>query len=153
MKCPKCMENETKVVDSRPNDDHSSIRRRRECEKCGHRYSTYERIEETPIRVIKKDKTSQVFNRDKLLNGLITACEKRPVTINQIEKVVEDIEQDIKNNLKREITTKEIGEMVMDKLKTLDEVAYIRFASVYREFKDVNSLLKEINELMKSEDK
>jgi len=148
MKCLACDHSETKVIDSRPNEDASSIRRRRECEKCAYRFSTYEKIEETPIMVIKKDKTSQVFDRGKILSGLIRSCEKRPVTLNQMETVTTEIEQEIKNKLKKEVTAKELGEMVMEKLKTLDEVAYIRFASVYRDFKDVNLFLKEINKLM-----
>ena len=152
MRCPVCLESESKVIDSRPSDDATSIRRRRECEKCQHRFSTYERVEETPIMVIKKDKTSQAFNREKILKGLIRACEKRPVTINQMEAAVSRIEQRIKNDLKKEVTAKELGEMVMNELKALDEVAYIRFASVYREFKDVKLFLKEINKLMRSEE-
>ncbi|MCL2859706.1 MAG: transcriptional regulator NrdR [Oscillospiraceae bacterium] len=151
MKCPECSHPESKVIDSRPNEDGTTIRRRRECEKCGNRFNTYEKVEDTPIIVLKKDGTSQTFNRQKILNGIITACEKRPVTLSQMEHIVDETEQDIKNKLKKEVSTKEIGEMVMEKLRKLDEVAYIRFASVYREFKDVNLFLEEINKLLKDE--
>ena len=151
MKCPECNHPESKVIDSRPNEDGTTIRRRRECEKCGNRFNTYEKLEDTPIIVLKKDGTSQLFNRQKILNGIITACEKRPVTLSQMEHVVDEIEQDIKNKLKKEVTTKEIGEMVIGNLRKLDDVAYIRFASVYREFKDVNLFLEEINKLIKDE--
>ena len=150
MKCPECSYLESKVIDSRPSEDGSTIRRRRECEKCGNRFNTYEKIEDIPIMVLKKDGTSQLFNRQKILNGIITACEKRPVKLSQMEHLADEIEQDIKNKLKREVSTKEIGEMLMEKLRKLDEIAYIRFASVYREFKDVNLFLEEINKLIKN---
>src|SRR5690554_2009801 len=138
MKCPYCDYIETKVVDSRPTDEGQAIRRRRECINCGKRFTTYEKIEEIPIIVVKKDGNRQSYDRNKLLNGIIKSCEKRPVSINDIEQIVDDIEKTLSNSLEKEITSVQIGEMVMDKLKDLDEVAYVRFASVYRQFKDVN---------------
>ena len=149
MKCPYCGFVEDKVIDSRPTDEGSAIRRRRECSKCTKRFTTYEKVESIPLMVIKKDKTRQVFDREKLLNGLLRACEKRPVSINMLEKMVDDIETQIHNTLRREITTQEIGEMVMAKLKNMDEVAYVRFASVYRQFKDINTFMDELRKLLK----
>jgi transcriptional repressor NrdR len=138
-----------KVIDSRPTEENTSIRRRRECSKCAKRFTTYEKVESVPLMVIKKDKTRQIFDRQKLLNGLLRACEKRPVSINELEKLIDGIETQILNSLKREITTQEIGEMVMARLKDLDEVAYVRFASVYRQFKDINTFMEELRKLLK----
>jgi transcriptional repressor NrdR len=150
MKCPFCGYEESKVIDSRPTDEGERIRRRRECLKCSKRFTTYEMIENLPIIVIKKDKSRQSFNRDKLRNGMLRACEKRPVSIETIEKAIDDIEAVIQNSLDREVSSDKIGELVMEKLKDIDQVAYVRFASVYREFKDVNSFMAELNALLKS---
>ena len=148
MKCPFCSYEESKVIDSRPTDEGERIRRRRECLKCQKRFTTYEIIESLPIVVIKKDKSREVFNRDKLINGMLKACEKRPVSINSIEHAVNEIEVVLQNSLDREVTSDYIGELVMDKLKELDEVAYVRFASVYRQFKDINTFMDELNKLL-----
>ena len=139
MQCPYCNYKESKVVDSR-HTDSNSIRRRRECESCKKRYTTYETIETTPIMVIKKDNTREYFDREKIKNGLIKSCEKRPVSMDQIEGVISYIENEINKNYMTEIETRMIGEMIMDKLKDIDEVSYVRFASVYRQFKDINTL-------------
>ncbi len=149
MKCPYCSFEESKVIDSRPTDEGERIRRRRECLNCQKRFTTYEIIESLPIVVIKKDKSREVFNRDKLINGMLKACEKRPVSINDIEKAVDDIEVKLQNSLDREVTSDNIGELVMEKLKGLDEVAYVRFASVYRQFKDLSTFMEELNKLLK----
>lgn len=149
MKCPFCGFIEDKVIDSRPTEESAAIRRRRECSKCLKRFTTYEKVESVPLMVIKKDKTRQAFNREKLLNGLLRACEKRPVSIDVLEKMVDEIEGQILNSLKREITSQEIGEMVMARLKDLDEVAYVRFASVYRQFRDINTFMDELHKLLK----
>ena len=141
MKCPYCSFEESKVIDSRPTDEGERIRRRRECLKCQKRFTTYEIIESLPIIVIKKDKSREVFNRDKLIGGMLKACEKRPVSINDIERAVDDIEVKLQNSLDREVTSDAIGELVMEKLKELDEVAYVRFASVYRQFKDLSTFI------------
>ena len=148
MKCPFCSYEESKVIDSRPTDEGERIRRRRECLKCQKRFTTYEIIESLPIVVIKKDKSREVFNRDKLINGMLKACEKRPVSVNDIERAVSDIETVLQNSLDREVTSEHIGELVMDKLKGLDEVAYVRFASVYRQFKDISTFMDELNKLL-----
>lgn len=148
MKCPYCSFEESKVIDSRPTDEGERIRRRRECLKCQKRFTTYEIIESLPIIVIKKDKSREVFNRDKLINGMLKACEKRPVSINDIERAVDDIEVKLQNSLDREVTSDTIGELVMEKLKELDEVAYVRFASVYRQFKDLSTFMEELNKLL-----
>ena len=148
MKCPFCSYEESKVIDSRPTDEGERIRRRRECLKCQKRFTTYEIIESLPIVVIKKDKSREVFNRDKLINGMLKACEKRPVSINDIERAVDGIETVLQNSLDREVTSEHIGELVMDKLKGLDEVAYVRFASVYRQFKDISTFMDELNKLL-----
>ena len=148
MKCPFCGYEESKVIDSRPTDEGEKIRRRRECISCGKRFTTYEIIETVPIVVVKKDKSRQAFDRVKLFNGMLRACEKRPVSIDQIEKVVTDIETELQNSLDREVTSVHIGELVMDKLKGLDEVAYVRFASVYRQFKDINTFMDELTKLL-----
>ena len=148
MKCPYCAFEESKVIDSRPTDEGERIRRRRECLNCQKRFTTYEIIESLPIIVIKKDKSREVFNRDKLINGMLKACEKRPVSINDIEHAVDDIETKLQNSLDREVTSDAIGELVMEKLKELDEVAYVRFASVYRQFKDISTFMNELNKLL-----
>ena len=148
MKCPYCGYQESKVVDSRHSDDGVSIRRRRECLKCQKRFTTFEPIESVSFVVVKKDKTRESFDRMKLLNGLVRACEKRPVTMSQLENAVSDIEQSLQATMKNEISTTEIGELVMDKLKELDEVAYVRFASVYRQFKDITTFRDELNKLL-----
>lgn len=148
MKCPFCSYEESKVVDSRSTEDHSAIRRRRECLKCGKRYTTYEKIEDIPILVVKKDSTRENFNKEKIVNGLIIACQKRPVSRKQIEDIADDIEKNISNRMLPEIASNQIGEMVMERLKDIDEVSYVRFASVYRQFKDINTFLEEIKNLM-----
>ena len=151
MRCPFCGYEESKVIDSRPTDEGEKIRRRRECIACSKRFTTYEIIETVPIVVVKKDKSRQAFDRVKLFNGMLRACEKRPVSIDQIEKVVSDIETELQNSLDREVTSVHIGELVMDKLKGLGEVAYVRFASVYRQFKDINTFMDELTKLLSKE--
>ena len=148
MKCPFCGYEESKVIDSRPTDEGEKIRRRSECISCASRFTTYEIIESVPIMIIKKDKSRESFNRDKLLKGMVRACEKRPVAIDTLEKIVDEIEAEIQNSLDREITSDKIGELVMDKLKDVDEVAYVRFASVYRQFKDINTFMSELKKLL-----
>lgn len=150
MNCPYCGYAESKVVDSRPTDENTRIRRRRECLECGKRFTTYEIIETMPIIVIKKDKSREVFDRNKLLRGLIKACEKRPVSVERLDKVINEIESTLQNSLDREVTSLKIGEMVMEKLKEIDEVAYVRFASVYRQFSDVDSFMDELKSLLKN---
>ena len=147
MKCPTCGHSESKVLDSRPAED--SIRRRRECLACQKRFTTYERLEENPVMVVKKDGSRQMFDREKLLNGIIRACEKRPVKISDMEHIVNEIEIATQNLLEREISSQKIGEMVMERLPKIDEVAYVRFASVYRQFKDINTFVEEVNKLLK----
>ena len=151
MKCPYCGNMDSKVVDSRLSDDGASIRRRRECTSCGKRYTTYEKVESTPILVIKNNRNRQIFDINKIKNGIIKACEKRPVPMAKIEKMVSDIEKQVNNTLAQEISSKKIGEMVMEGLKELDEVAYVRFASVHRQFKDINTLLEEIKKLTQAD--
>ena len=148
MKCPFCSYEESKVIDSRPTDEGERIRRRRECLKCQKRFTTYEVIESLPVVVIKKDKSREVFNREKLFNGMLKACEKRPVSVSDIEHAIDDIETVLQNSLDREVTSEYIGELVMEKLKALDEVAYVRFASVYRQFKDIRTFMDELNKLL-----
>ena len=150
MKCPFCAFEESKVNDSRPTDEGERIRRRRECIKCGKRFTTYEIIESVPIFVIKKDKSREAFDRNKLLGGMMRACEKRQVTIETLEKAVDEIEANLQNSLDREVTSIHIGELAMDKLKDIDEVAYVRFASVYRHFKDINAFMDELSTLLKT---
>lgn len=150
MKCPYCSFEESKVIDSRPTDEGERIRRRRECLQCQKRFTTYEIIESLPIIVIKKDKSREVFNRDKLLNGLLRACEKRPVSLEKLENIIDEIEAVLQNSLDREVSSDKIGELVMDKLKEVDEVAYVRFASVYRQFKDIGTFMSELNNLLNS---
>ena len=147
MKCPYCGFQESKVVDSRPADD-DSIRRRRECLQCERRFTTYETVESLPMVVIKKDGSRQSFDRSKVLRGIQRSCEKRPVPVAEMERMTTEIEQELQNNLEREISTELVGEMVMDKLKKADEVAYVRFASVYRQFKDINTFMSELNKLL-----
>jgi len=148
MKCPFCGHDEDRVIDSRPAEDGAAIRRRRECVGCGARFTTYEKIETLPLLVVKKDGTREPFNRDKLLNGLLKACEKRPVSNEQLMGLLTFVEGQVQNAVNREISSQDIGELVMKKLKEIDEVAYVRFASVYRQFKDVNSFLEELNEML-----
>ena len=148
MKCPYCENEDSKVIDSRHTEDGRAIRRRRECEKCGRRFTTYEKIEEMILMVIKNDGSRQAFDRNKLLNGIIRACEKRPVSIAEMEKIVDDIERGLNNTMEKEVDSKLIGELVMEKLKDIDEVAYVRFASVYRQFTDVNTFVKEVESLL-----
>ncbi len=148
MKCPFCAYEESKVIDSRPTDEGERIRRRRECISCGKRFTTYEIIESVPIVVVKKDKSREVFDRDKLFNGMMRACEKRPVSVEVIERAIDEIEAELQNSLDREVTSVKIGEYVMDKLKDIDEVAYVRFASVYRQFKDINTFMSELKKLL-----
>lgn len=150
MKCPYCGFEESKVIDSRPTDEGERIRRRRECLKCAKRFTTYEVIETVPIVVIKKDKSRQTFDRNKLLNGLLRACEKRPVSIDTLERVVDEIETMLQNSLDREVPSSLIGTYAMEKLKNIDEVAYVRFASVYRQFKDLNTFMDELSKLAKN---
>ncbi len=149
MKCPYCGYQESKVVDSRHSEDGVSIRRRRECLSCGKRFTTYETVESLPMVVVKKDGSRQTFDRSKILNGMLRACEKRPVAMADLEQAVDEIEQTVQNALEREIRTSEIGELVMERLRPLDEVAYVRFASVYRQFKDINTFLEELNKILK----
>lgn len=151
MKCPFCGFEESKVIDSRPTDEGQRIRRRRECLKCGKRFTTYEIIESLPIIVIKKDKSRETFNRDKLMTGLLRACEKRPVSIDTLDTLIDEIESALQNSLDREVSSEKIGELVMEKLKKIDEVAYVRFASVYRQFKDINTFMKELNKLLRND--
>jgi transcriptional regulator NrdR len=148
LKCPFCGYLDSKVIDSRPTDDSASIRRRRECIKCGKRFTTYEKVEQIPILVIKKDLSREAYDRDKILKGMIKACEKRPVPIKKLEDLADEIERDIYNSYEKEITSAQIGEMVMEKLKNVDEVAYVRFASVYRQFKDINTFMDELKKLL-----
>ena len=148
MKCPYCGFEESKVIDSRPADEGERIRRRRECLKCGKRFTTHEVIETVPIIVVKRDKSREVFDRNKLTAGLLRACEKRPVSIDQIEGMVDNIETQLQQSLDREVTSMAIGELTMEQLKSVDEVAYVRFASVYRQFKDINTFMEELNKLL-----
>lgn len=148
MKCPYCEYEESKVVDSRPTDEGEAIRRRRECLECGKRFTTYEKIENLPLMVVKKDGSRQMFDNQKLLNGIMRACEKRPIATKNMERIVIEIETAMQNQLQREISSEQIGEMVMERLKKIDEVAYVRFASVYRQFKDVSTFIEEVNRLL-----
>ena len=148
MKCPFCGNEDTRVIDSRPADDNTSIRRRRLCDSCKKRFTTYEKVETIPLIVIKKDKNRETYDRSKIESGVVRSCHKRPVSVDQIESCIDEIENRIFNLEVREIESKKIGEIVMDKLKDLDDVAYVRFASVYREFKDVNTFMKEIKKML-----
>lgn len=148
MKCPFCANPDTKVIDSRAQDENSVIRRRRLCEKCGKRFTTYERIDMIPITVIKRDGTREIFDKNKLLGGIMKSCNKRPVTVKQMEKLVDDIENTLAGSGEREVESKNLGNMVIERLKELDEVAYVRFASVYRQFKDINSFIDELEKML-----
>ncbi len=148
MKCPFCNVDDTRVIDSRPADDGSSIRRRRQCDACGKRFTTYEKVETIPLIVIKKDKNREAYNRKKIESGIIRSCHKRPVSAEQIAGCIDEIENEIFNLEEKEIESTTIGEIVMDKIKELDQVAYVRFASVYREFKDVNTFMDELSKLL-----
>ena len=148
MKCPFCNFADTKVIDSRAQDDNSVIRRRRVCEKCGKRFTTYERVDMIPITVIKRDGTREIFDKAKLQNGIMKSCNKRPVTAQKIQKLVDDIENTLAGSGEREVESKQLGNMVIERLKDLDEVAYVRFASVYRQFKDINSFIDELEKML-----
>ena len=148
MRCPYCENRDTKVIDSRHTEEGHAIRRRRECEKCGKRFTTYEKIEETVLVVIKKDGSRETFDRNKILSGIIKACEKRPVALSEMEAVIDDIERGLNNMMEKEVKSTFIGELVMEKLRDLDEVAYVRFASVYRQFTDINTFINEIEKLI-----
>ena len=148
MKCPFCVYSESKVIDSRPAEEGTTIRRRRECLDCQRRFTTYEIIERLPLVVVKRDGSRQTFDRVKLINGMVRACEKRPVSLSQLEAIADDIEQELQSSLEREVSTVAIGEMVMSRLKAVDEVAYVRFASVYRSFKDINTFMEELTKLL-----
>lgn len=149
MKCPYCCYPESKVIDSRPADDGQRIRRRRECMKCAKRFTTYESIESQPLIIIKKDKSRQVFDRNKLLSGMLRACEKRPVSLTTLETAIDEIESSLQNSFEREVTSVQIGELALAKLKDIDEIAYVRFASVYRDFNDIESFSEALNNLKK----
>lgn len=151
MKCPYCESMETRVIDSRPTEEGHAIRRRRECDNCSKRFTTYEKVEEVFFMVVKKDGSREAFDRNKVLNGIVKACEKRPVSMSDIEKIVSEIERGLNNMMEKEIQSKVIGEVIMEHLKDLDEVAYVRFASVYRQFTDVNTFVAEIEKLLKSD--
>ena len=148
MRCPYCAYPESKVIDSRPTDENNSIRRRRECLSCGKRFTTYETVESVPLVVVKKDGSRQSFDRQKILNGMVRACDKRSVTLQTLEQSVADIEQRLLNSMDREIPTERVGELVMEELKKIDQVAYERFASVYRQFQDIDSFVAELNKLL-----
>ena len=149
MKCPFCSSENIRVIDSRPAEEHNAIRRRRQCEVCHRRFTTYEKIETIPLMVVKKDETRQAYDRDKIEAGVLLACHKRPISTQEIDRLVDEVENEAFNCEEKEITTRRIGNLVMDKLKELDEVAYVRFSSVYREFKDVNTFLMELEKLYK----
>ncbi|WP_227936632.1 transcriptional regulator NrdR [Alkalihalobacillus deserti] len=148
MLCPACHHNGTRVLDSRPSHEGRSIRRRRECEECSHRFTTFEMVEEIPLIVVKKDGTRQIFSQDKILRGLIRACEKRPVSLETLEKIVNGVERELRGLGKNEVMSHDVGELVMERLADIDDVAYVRFASVYRQFKDINVFIKELTDLM-----
>jgi transcriptional repressor NrdR len=148
VRCPFCSHHESKVVDSRPTDEGQAVRRRRECMACAKRFTTYEKIDEIPLIVVKKNGNREPYDKNKILNGVIKSCEKRPVSLQDIEKLVDGIEKQLYNTMEREITTEFIGNLVIDKIKELDEVAYVRFASVYREFKDINTFMDEVKKIL-----
>ena len=148
MKCPYCGYKESKVIDSRPAEEGSSIRRRRECLSCAKRFTTYETVESLPMVVIKKDGSRQSFDKSKLINGMVRACDKRKVPLPVLEKIADEIEQELQNSMEREIRTEDVGEKVMDRLRKVDQVAYVRFASVYRQFKDLDTFMAELNKLL-----
>ena len=153
MECPNCHQNSSRVIDSRPSDENRAIRRRRECEKCGFRFTTFERIEQVPLLVIKNDATREPFNRDKILHGVVMAAQKRPVSIEQLNDLVDKVENDVRKQGISEISSKKIGELVMNYLADLDDVAYIRFASIYRQFKDVSGFMEAMEDMMSKHDK
>ena len=153
MRCPYCSHTEDKVIDSRPAEDNSAVRRRRECLKCGSRFTTYEKVEDTQLMVIKKDGSRQLFDRSKITNCIMKACAKRPVSLAQAEEIAVSVEQQLLNSMKREVSSKEIGELIMTRLKDLDEVAYVRFASVYKQFKDVDSFMDELKTMIEKKEK
>ncbi len=148
MRCPFCSHAESKVIDSRPAEEGATIRRRRECLACKKRFTTYEIMERLPLIVVKRDGSRQAFDKIKIMNGMLRACEKRPVSVQSLERIADDIEQELQNSLEREVSTTEIGEMVMDHIKEVDEVAYVRFASVYRQFKDIDTFMDELTKLI-----
>jgi len=150
MKCPYCGYYDSKVIDSRSIDDNERIRRRRECIRCKKRFTTYEVVEHSPLMVVKRDDSREVFSREKLYSGILRACEKRPVSLQTIEKIVDNIERKLQNSVEREVASSVIGEYAMEALKRTDEVAYVRFASVYRQFKDINTFMEELNKLLQS---
>ena len=152
MKCPYCGYNESKVIDSRPAEENNSIRRRRECLSCARRFTTYETVESLPVMVIKKDGSRQTFDRGKVMGGLIRACEKRPAPLASLEKIAAEIERDLQSSIEREVSTQSIGERVMERLRSIDQVAYVRFASVYRQFKDINTFMEELSKLLAEKD-
>ena len=149
MRCPYCSYSASKVIDSRPAEEGTTIRRRRECLSCGKRFTTYEIMERLPLLVIKRDGSRQSFDRMKVIGGMVKACEKRPVRADEIERIADEVEQELQSSLEREVSSVQIGEMIMDRLKDLDQVAYVRFASVYRQFKDINTFLEELNKMLK----
>jgi len=153
VKCPYCFYGESRVIDSRPTDEGEKIRRRRECLQCRKRFTTYEVVETTPIMVVKKDKTREAFDRNKMLSGLMRACEKRPVSAQTLEQIVDNIQAEIQNTMDREVQSSRIGELAMEGLKDIDEVAYVRFASVYRQFKDINSFMDELKNILENKQK
>ena len=148
MKCPFCSHENTRVIDSRPADENNSIRRRRVCDECGKRFTTYEKVEQMILMVIKKDGSREAFDRNKIMNGIIKACEKRPVPYHVLEELVNEIEQVLQNQMEREISSAQIGELVMERMKKIDDVSYVRFASVYRQFKDINTFISELSKLL-----
>lgn len=148
MKCPFCNYQNTKVIDSRPSEENISIRRRRQCEQCGKRFTTYEKVETIPLLVIKKDKSREPFDREKLMNGILRSCHKRPISVDEVEKIVDDIENTVMSSMAKEIESEQIGLYVMDSLRNIDEIAYVRFASVYRQFKDINTFMDELRKIM-----
>lgn len=152
LKCPFCSFHDSRVLESRSTREGAAIRRRRECLKCNERFTTYERVETVPLMVVKKDGTREEFNRDKMLRGMMTACEKRPVSMDKLEQVVTEIEREVRNSLEPEVTSKALGEMVMDRLKDIDEVAYVRFASVYRQFADIKRFLDELQTMLEEKE-
>ena len=153
MKCPFCSAEDTRVINSRPADDNSAIRRRRQCETCGRRFTTYEKLEVFPVMIVKKDQSREPYSRDKLRNGILQACHKRPVSTDDLNNMLDDIETSLFNRFEKEVPSSVIGEMVMERLRSLDEVAYVRFASVYRSFTDVNTFAEELKELLRSNDR
>lgn len=153
MRCPSCQNKNTRVLDSRPIEEGDAIRRRRECEECSYRFTTFERIEEMPLIVVKKEGVREAFSREKLIRGLIKACEKRPVSHEQLKQLASDVERELRSRGSAEVESKDVGELVMDNLAQIDEVAYVRFASVYRQFKDINVFLDELKEIMSYTDK